>query len=71
MLEKKKKISLTTVAGAIAAALAPSYQAVAQDFALEEIIVTATKRQLSVQDIPASVQSIVQEALSNMGAATA
>ena len=71
MLEKKKKIALTPVAGAIAAALAPSYQAVAQDFALEEIIVTATKRQLSVQDIPASVQAIGQEALANMGAATA
>ena len=70
MLEKKTKIALTPVAGAIAAALAPSYQAVAQDFALEEIIVTATKRQLSVQDIPASVQAIGQEALANMGAAT-
>ncbi len=70
MLEKKTKIALTPVAGAIAAALAPSHQAVAQDFALEEIIVTATKRQLSVQDIPASVQAIGQEALANMGAAT-
>jgi len=70
MQEKKTKIALTPVAGAIAAAMAPSYQAVAQDFALEEIIVTATKRQLSVQDIPASVQAIGQEALANMGAAT-
>ena len=67
---KKLNKALTPVAGAIAAALAPSHQALAQDFALEEIIVTATKRQLSVQDIPASVQAIGQEALQNMGAAT-
>ena len=67
---KKINKALTPVAGAIAAALAPSHQALAQDFALEEIIVTATKRQLSVQDIPASVQAIGQEALQNMGAAT-
>ena len=67
---KKLNKALTPVAGAIAAAFAPSHQALAQDFALEEIIVTATKRQLSVQDIPASVQAIGQEALANMGAAT-
>jgi iron complex outermembrane receptor protein len=67
---KKLNKTLTPVAGAIAAALAPSHQAMAQDFALEEIIVTATKRELSVQDIPASVQAIGQEALANMGAAT-
>ena len=72
MEEQKIKIGLTPVAGAIAAALAPSHQVVAQDgdFQLEEIIVTATKRELSVQDIPASVQAIGQEALANMGAAT-
>ncbi|MEC9415082.1 MAG: TonB-dependent receptor plug domain-containing protein, partial [Pseudomonadota bacterium] len=67
---KKLNKALTPVAGAIAAALAPTHQAIGQDFALEEIIVTATKRQLSVQDIPASVQAIGQEALANMGAAT-
>ena len=67
---KKLNKALTPVAGAIAAALAPSHLALAQDFALEEIIVTATKRQLSVQDIPAAVQAIGQEALANMGAAT-
>ena len=72
MEAQKLKIGLTPIAGAIAAALAPSHQVLAQDadFALEEIIVTATKRTLSVQDIPASVQAISQEALANMGAAT-
>ena len=73
MEEQKYKIGLTPIAGAVAAALAPSHQVIAQDsdFALEEIIVTATKRTLSVQDIPASVQAIGQEQLANMGAATA
>ena len=72
MEAQKLKIGLTPIAGAIAAALAPSHQVVAQDsdFQLEEIIVTATKRTLSVQDIPASVQAIGQQELANMGAAT-
>ena len=73
MEAQKLKIGLTPIAGAIAAALAPSHQVMAQDssFALEEIIVTATKRNLSVQDIPASVHAIGQEQLANMGATTA
>lgn len=71
MDQEKLKYKLTPIAGAIATALAPSYQAVAQDFALEEIIVTATKRTLNIQDIPASVQAIGQEALAEMGARTA
>jgi len=73
MKEKNNRIGLTPIAGAVAAALAPSHQVVAQDtdFALEEIIVTATKRTLNIQDIPASVQALGQEALANMGARTA
>ncbi len=69
-MEMQKKYALTPIAGAVVAALCPVQQAVAQDddFALEEIIVTATKRSLSVQDIPASVQAITQESLSSMGA---
>ena len=68
-MEKEQKFALTPVAGAIAAALAPAQQVLAQDdAALEEIIVTATKRTTSVQDIPASVQAITQESLAAMGA---
>lgn len=72
-MEAQAKFALTPVAGAITAALYPSLQAVAQDdvdkgAVLEEIIVTATKRSMSVQDIPASVQAITSASLKFMGA---
>jgi iron complex outermembrane receptor protein len=72
-METQTKFALTPIAGAITAALYPSLQAVAQDDtradgALEEIIVTATKREMSVQDIPATIQAITSEALESMGA---
>ena len=62
--------TVSPVAAAVAAALSPGIS-VAQDsdnVALDEIIVTATKRAMSVQDIPASVQAITQESLAAMGA---
>jgi outer membrane receptor protein involved in Fe transport len=67
------KYSITPVAAAVTAALTPGFTAIAQDtgaddFALEEIIVTATKRERSVQEIPATVQAITQESLAAMGA---
>ncbi|MCH8278081.1 MAG: TonB-dependent receptor plug domain-containing protein, partial [Proteobacteria bacterium] len=64
--------TVSPVAAAVAAALSPGIS-VAQDsddHALDEIIVTATKRAMSVQDIPASVQAITQESLEAMGART-
>lgn len=68
-MEMQHKFALTPVAGAIAAALAPASQVLAQDDnALEEIIVTATKRTTSVQEIPASIQAITQESIEAMGA---
>jgi outer membrane receptor protein involved in Fe transport len=71
-METQQKYVLTPIAGAVAAALCPAHQAAAQDdrdeFALEEIIVTATKREVSIQDIPASVQALTQETLAAMGA---
>ena len=66
------KYTVSPVAAAVAAALSPGFS-VAQDsddHALDEIIVTATKRSVSIQDIPASVQAITQESLVAMGAKT-
>jgi len=72
-MESQAKFVLTPVAGAIAAALYPSIQAVAQDDVndegfLDEIIVTSTKREMNVQDIPATIQAITSETLKQMGA---
>lgn len=64
--------TVSPVAAAVAVALSPGIS-VAQDSddaALDEIIVTATKRSVSIQDIPASVQAITQESLVAMGAKT-
>ncbi len=75
-METYKRNLLTPVAGAIVAALYPGASAVAQEaqeadeHALEEVIVTATKREVSIQDIPASIQAITQETLASMGAKT-
>jgi len=61
-VETSKSNLLTPLAGAIAAALYPGSSAVAQEaqeaseLALEEVIVTATKREVSIQDIPANTQ---------------
>jgi len=66
------KNSVSPVSAAIAVALNPGIS-VAQDSddsGLDEIIVTATKRAVSIQDIPASVQAISQESLVAMGAKT-
>jgi len=64
---------ITPVAAAVTAALYPGFTALAQDaddsdYALEEIIVTATKREVSMRDIPAQIQAITQESLAAMGA---
>jgi len=74
-METQQKYVLTPIAAAVAAALSPGSGALAQetgdsDHALDEIIVTATKRVMSVQDIPASVQAITQKGLAAMGAKT-
>jgi outer membrane receptor protein involved in Fe transport len=71
----QNKFNLSTLAAAVTAALYPGSSAVAQgaaqdavEHALEEVIVTATKREVSIQDIPASIQAITQESLVAMGA---
>ena len=72
-MQVQSKFAITPIAAAVTAAIYPGYSALAQDdqsedFALEEIIVTATKRTMSTQDIPATVQAITQESLASMGA---
>ena len=69
MLKEHSKPTLSPVHLAVLAALYPAYQAVAQDdFTLEEIVVTATKRSLSIQDIASTVQAIPEATLKQMGA---
>ena len=69
MLKEHSKATLSPVHLAVLAALYPAYQAVAQDdFTLEEIVVTATKRSLSIQDIASAVQAIPEATLKQMGA---
>ena len=72
-MKSRKNHLLTPVAGAIATALAPAQQALAQDqdnevMGLEEVLVTATKVTTSVQDIAATVQAITSDDLAAMGA---
>jgi iron complex outermembrane receptor protein len=72
-MKGRRKHLLTPVAGAVAAALAPAQQALAQDenneaMGLEEVLVTATKVTTNVQDIAATVQAITSADLVAMGA---
>jgi outer membrane receptor protein involved in Fe transport len=71
-MDIRKRHLLTPLAGAIATALTPGQQVLAQsddsEVFLEEVIVTATKRSVSVQDIAATVQAITSKDLAVMGA---
>ena len=72
-MQSPSKYSITPITAAVTAALYPALPAVAQDDgsddgALDEIIVTSRKRAESVQEIPATVMAISQEALAQMGA---
>ncbi len=69
MLDKHSKTTLGPVHLAVLAALYPAYQAVAQDnLMLEEIVVTATKRSMDIQDVASTVQAIPEATLKQMGA---
>ena len=69
MLAKHSKTTLSPVHLAVLAALYPAFQAVAQDdFTLEEIVVTATKRSMDIQDVASAVQAIPEATLKQMGA---
>ena len=65
------KFGLTPISAAVIAALNPGASAVAQeddanDFGIEEIIVTATKRAMPLQDIPQSIEAFSQEDIEKM-----
>ena len=70
-LEKTHSHKLTPLAAAVLAALYPVSPALAQDDdapRLEEIIVTATKRELNLQDVPHSIDVLSAVDLARMGA---
>ncbi len=64
------KYTMTPLATAVIAALSPGNPALAQDtdddFAIEEIIVTATKRTVAMQDVPQSIQAFSQADIEKM-----
>jgi outer membrane receptor protein involved in Fe transport len=67
----KTKYAMTPIATAVVAALSPGNPAIAQDadeedFAIEEIIVTATKRAMALQDVPQSIQAFSQADIEKM-----
>ena len=66
-----KKFVLTPLAAAIVVALSPAGPALAQDVdaaRIDEIIVTATKRELSLQDVPHSIDVLSTAEIDRMSA---
>ena len=65
---------LTPISAAVVAALGPGGSALAQEYdnagidelAIEEIIVTATKRAIPLQDVPQSIEVFSGEAIEKM-----
>jgi len=71
-LNTGRSYMLTPVSAAVIAALNPGAAALAQDSSqntsrgIEEIIVTATKRSIPLQDVPQSIQAFSQEDIEKM-----
>lgn len=66
----KSKYTMTPLAAAVIAALSPANPALAQDvdddLTIDEILVTATKRTLNLQDVPQSIQAFSQDSIEKM-----
>jgi outer membrane receptor protein involved in Fe transport len=74
-MDTEYKLVLSPIAAAVAAALTPGQAVMAQSTeggssgrVLEEITVTARKRQESAQEIPIAIQALSQDSLAAMGA---
>ena len=67
---RTRTFQLTPLAAAVVAALCPSGPVIAQESAAEidEIIVTATKRELNLQDVAQSINVLTAENLARLGA---
>ena len=66
----KKVFMLTPLAAAVVAALSPTQPAIAQEEnsrALEEIVVTATRRELNLQDVAQSITALSGSDIVEMG----
>ncbi len=67
-----KQYSISPIAAAVSAAIAAPAAALAQEpgasATLDEVIVTATKREQNLQDIPAAIQAIPEQMLREIGA---
>ncbi len=66
---KKQTLSSAALAAMITLALAPS-AAAAEPYALGEVIVTATRTERSVKDVPAASEVITSEDIARLGAAS-
>jgi len=63
----KPKPLHAAIVSAIAASAGAAAQAVAAEGEIEEVIVTATKRTASIQDIPVAVQAVTDTSLDELG----
>ena len=62
-MQAPKRVPLMVRKTAIAASLLMTMPVMGQQLMLEEVIVTAQKRQQTIQDVPASVAAISSEML--------
>ena len=68
-MSRTKQYSVSPIAAAVSAALVTPAAVLAQEGAvLEEILVTATKREQNLQKVPASIQALPEAMLKEMGA---